>query len=158
VDFGSVKTLKRNLLIELAAIFARLLTRNGNRVGAILYGGGVEGVIPAQTGRTQVLFLIDTLLEKPKLNRSPPTDLSVLLKAGLRFLRRRSLVFIISDFIIRPGWDRPLSMLALRHEVIAIRLFDPLEKKLPDIGPVFMEDAETGERLFLDTHDRGFRK
>jgi uncharacterized protein (DUF58 family) len=92
------------------------------------------------------------------LKRTPPTDLSILLNAALRLLRRRSLVFIISDFISRPGWDRPLGMLSRRHEVLAIRLFDPREIELPDIGPVFMEDAETGEQIYLDTHDRGFRK
>jgi uncharacterized protein (DUF58 family) len=158
VDFGTLQTLKRNLLIDFVGIFARLLTRNGNRVGAILYGGAVQGVVPAQNGKAQVLHLIDTLLKQPQLNRTPPTDLAILLNAALRILRRRSLVFIISDFISRPGWDKPLGMLTQRHEVVAIRLFDPREIELPDIGPIFMEDAETGEQLFLDTHDRGFRK
>lgn len=158
VDFGTLQTLKRNLLIDFVGVFARLLTRHGNRVGAILYGGAVQGVIPAHNGKAQVLHLIDTLLEQPQLNRTPPTDLSILLDAALRILRRRSLVFIISDFISRPGWDKPLGMLTQRHEAVAIRLFDPREIELPDIGPIFMEDAETGEQLFLDTHDRGFRK
>jgi uncharacterized protein (DUF58 family) len=158
VDFGTLQTLKRDLLIDFVGIFARLLTRNGNRVGAILYGGAVQGVIPAHNGKAQVLHLIDTLLEQPQLNRTPPTDLAILLNAALRILRRRSLVFIISDFISQPGWDKPLGMLTQRHEVVAIRLFDPREIELPDIGPIFMEDAETGEQLFLDTHDRGFRK
>jgi uncharacterized protein (DUF58 family) len=158
VDFGTPQTLKRNLLIDFVGIFARLLTRNGNRVGAILYGGAVQGVIPAQNGKAQVLHLIDTLLEQPQLKRTPPTDLAILLNAALRILRRRSLVFIISDFISQPGWDKPLGMLTQRHEVVAIRLFDPREIELPDIGPIFIEDAETGEQLFLDTHDRGFRK
>jgi uncharacterized protein (DUF58 family) len=158
VDFGTLRTLKRNLLIDFVGVFARLLTRRGNRMGAILYGGGVQGVIPPQNGKAQVLYLIDTLLEQPQLNRTPPTDLSILLHAALQILRRRSLVFIISDFISQPGWDRPLGMLTQRNEAVAVRLFDPREIELPDIGPVFMEDAETGEQLFLDTHDRGFRK
>jgi uncharacterized protein (DUF58 family) len=158
VDFGTVNTLKRNQLVDFVGVLARLLTRHGNRVGAILYGGAVQGVVPDRNGKAQVLHLIDTLLEQPRLNRTPPTDLAILLNASLRILRRRSLVFLISDFISRPGWDRPLGMLTQRHEVIAIRLFDPREIELPDIGPVFMEDAETGEQLYLDTHDRGFRK
>jgi len=158
VDFGTVNTLKRNQLVDFVGVLARLLTRHGNRVGAILYGGAVQGVVPDRNGKAQVLHLIDTLLEQPRLNRTPPTDLAILLNASLRILRRRSLVFLISDFISRPGWDRPLGMLTQRHEVIAIRLFDPREIELPDIGPVFMEDAETGEQIYLDTHDRGFRK
>jgi uncharacterized protein (DUF58 family) len=118
----------------------------------------VQGVIPERNGKAQVLHLIDTLLEQPRLNRAPPTDLSILLNASLRILRRRSLVFLISDFISRPGWDKPLGVFTQRHEVIAVRLYDPREIELPDIGPVYMEDAETGEQIFLDTHDRGFRQ
>jgi uncharacterized protein (DUF58 family) len=158
VDFGTVNTLKRNLLVDFVGVLARLLSRHGNRVGAILYGGAVQGVIPERHGKAQVLHLIDTLLEQPRLNRTPPTDLSILLNASLRILRRRSLVFLISDFISQPGWDRSLGMLTRRHEVIAVRLFDPREIELPDIGPVYMEDAETGEQIYLDTHDKGFRK
>jgi uncharacterized protein (DUF58 family) len=158
VDFGTARSSKRDVLVEVVGMLARLLTRNGNRVGAVLYGAGLQGVVPAHTGRAQVLRLIDVLLRQPKLNRAPATDLSVLLNAALRILRRRALVFVVSDFISRPGWDKPLGLLTLRHEVVAIRLFDPREIELPDVGPVFMEDAETGEQLFLDTHDRGFRK
>jgi hypothetical protein len=73
-------------------------------------------------------------------------------------IRRRSLIFIISDFISAPGWERPLSLLTQRHEVLAIRLYDPRELELPDIGTVILEDAESGEQLFVDTHDRRFRE
>jgi uncharacterized protein (DUF58 family) len=66
-------------------------------------------------------------------------------------------MFIISDFISEPGWEQPLRLLNQRHEVLAIRLWDPREVELPDIGPVLMEDAETGEQLYVDTHDRNFR-
>ena len=72
-------------------------------------------------------------------------------------IKKRSLVFIVSDFISQPGWERPLSLLNQRHEVLAIRLWDPREMEMPDIGPVVLEDAETGEQLYVDTHDRGFR-
>jgi uncharacterized protein (DUF58 family) len=67
------------------------------------------------------------------------------------------LVFVISDFISVPGWERPLSLLNQRHEVLAVRVWDPREVELPDIGPIVMEDAETGEQLYVDTHDRKFR-
>ena len=83
---------------------------------------------------------------------------SCLLLCGLNTLKRRSLVFIVSDFISAPGWEKPLTLLNQRHEVIAIRLWDPRELELPDIGPIIMEDAETGEQLYVDTHDRGFRQ
>jgi uncharacterized protein (DUF58 family) len=158
VDFGTVNTLKRNLLIDITTVLARLLTRHGNRVGAIFYSGRVERFLPAQGGRPQVLRLISELLNQPRLKRSPPTDLAVLLEAALRTIRRRSLIFIISDFLSEPGWDRPLGLLAQRHEALTIRLYDPREVELPDVGPIIFEDAETGEQLYLDTHDKNFRK
>jgi uncharacterized protein (DUF58 family) len=135
-----------------------LLTRHGNRVGAIFYGSRVERTIPARGGRIQVLRLINDLLKQPQLPRAPFTNLSPLLEAGLHGIRRRALVFIISDFISVPGWERPLSVLNHRHEVVAIRLWDRREAELPDIGPIMMEDAETGEQLYVDTHDRRFRR
>jgi uncharacterized protein (DUF58 family) len=76
----------------------------------------------------------------------------------LNGIRRRSLVFIISDFLSEPGWEKPLSLMTRRHEVITVRLWDPHEAVLPDIGPIIMEDAETGEQLYVDTHDRRFRQ
>lgn len=158
VDFGTVHTLKRNLLIDFVTVLARLLTRHGNRVGAIFYSGKVEQVIPAKSGKLQVLRLIRDLLRQPHLSKSPPTNLTSLLETGLRTIRRRSLVFIISDFISTPGWDKPLNVLTQRHEVLAIRLVDPREIELPDIGPIIFQDSETGEQLYIDTHDKKFRK
>lgn len=158
VDFGTTQARKRDVLIDLTTVLARLLTRRGNRVGAIFYSGKVERVIPAKGGRIQVLRLINDLLNQPRLHRAPPTNLTTLLEAALRSIKRRSLVFIVSDFISAPGWDKPLALLAQRHEVLAVRLFDPREIELPDFGAVVFEDAETGEQLFVDTHDQKFRE
>ncbi len=158
VDFGTVQTLKRNMLIDFVGLMARLLTRHGNRTGAIMYGSAVDRIIPARGGRMHVLRLINDLLKQPRLNRAPFTDLATLLQAGLRTIRRRSLIFIVSDFITAPGWERPLTVLNQRHEVLAVRLWDPRELELPDIGWVVMEDSETGEQLHVNTHDRGFRQ
>jgi uncharacterized protein (DUF58 family) len=82
----------------------------------------------------------------------------MVLRAALNAIKKRSLIFVISDFISTPGWESPLSLLAQRHEVIAIRLHDPAEKELPDVGIMVMEDAETGEQLYVDTHDKKFRE
>ncbi len=157
VDFGTAQTLKRTMLVDFVATLARLLTRHGNRVGAIFYGSRVERLIPARGGRMHVLRLINDLLKQPPLPRAPFTNLTPLLEGGLNAIKRRSLVFVISDFISAPGWERPLSLLNRRHEVLAVRLRDPREVDLPDIGPIIMEDAETGEQLYVDTHDRKFR-
>jgi len=158
VDFGTVQMLKRNLLIDFVTVLSRLLTRHGNRVGAIFYSSKVERIIPAQGGKIQVLRLLNDLLHQPQLKRAPQTNLSTLLETTLRTIRRRSLIFIISDFISTPGWDRPLAILAQRHEILAIRLYDPRETELPDIGTIVFEDAETHEQIYIDTHDRKFQK
>ena len=158
VDFGTLVRQKRAVLIDLVTTMARLLTRHGNRVGALLYGGKVERIIPARGGRIQVLRIANDLLKQPPLARAPFTDLTPLLVAGLHSIKKRSLVFIISDFISAPGWERALSLLNQRHEVLAIRLWDAREIELPDVGPIIMEDAETGEQMYVDTHDKQFRQ
>ena len=158
IDFGSVQSLKRTVLIDFVTTIARLLTRHGNRVGAILYGNQIDRTIPAGGGRNHVLHMVNQLLKQPLLPKSPFTDLSPLLIGGLNTIKQRSLVFIVSDFICEPGWERPLSLLNHKHETVAVRLWDPHETELPDMGLVIMEDSETGEQLYVDTHDMNFRK
>jgi len=160
MDFGSGEQRKRQLLAEFVAVLARLLTRRGNRVGAMLYGTGVDTVIPARGGRVQVLRLLHALVARPQ-PQAPAGDgtrLAELLAAGAAMLRRRCTVFVVSDFISEPGWEKPLAELARRHDVVAVRLIDPLELELPDLGLIPIRDAETGEQLLVDTSDRGFRQ
>lgn len=157
VDFGGEQVLKRTVLVDLVTTFARLLTRHGNRAGAIFYGSRIDRIIPARGGRTHVLRLVNDLLRQPRLSHAPFTDLTPLLRSGLHTIKQRSLVFIVSDFICAPGWERPLALLNQRHEVLAVRLWDPREVEIPDVGLVIMQDAETGEQLYVDTHDRHFR-
>ena len=160
VDFGAVQSNneKRTMLIDFVTVIARLLTRHGNRVGAMMFGSKVQHTVPARGGRLQVLRLIKDLLKQPRLSNTSFTNLKLLLEGAFNSIKRRSLIFIISDFISEPGWERPLSLLNQRHEVLAIRLWDPREVELPDVGMIMMEDAETGEQLFVDTHDPKFRK
>jgi uncharacterized protein (DUF58 family) len=160
VDFGTVgvEREKRTVLVDFVTTLARLLTRRGNRVGAMLYGGQATVTIPAGSGRVQVLRLIEDLLRQPRLTAAPFTDLGPLIENAHRRIRRRSLVILVSDFIGVPGWERSLELLNRRHELLAVRLVDPREIELPDVGPVLMDDAETGEQLYVDTADAGFRK
>ena len=163
VDFGSGERRKRQISAEFTAVLARLLTRQGNRVGAVLYGQGVEPVIPAGTGRRQVLRLLHAAqragLAVPKnSSQAGVTRLADLLNAAAHAIRRRATVFVVSDFISEPGWERPLGQLALRHDVVAVRLNDPLELELPDLGLLTLRDAETGEQLLVDTASPRFRK
>jgi len=157
VDFGS-NVKKRTTSSDFVTLLARLLTRHGNRVGAMFYGAEVDTVVPARRGRRHVLHLLHKLLSRPEATNAQATDLGAFLRAAARFIPRRSLVFVVSDFISTPGWEKSLAHLTQRHETIAVRLYDPLEMDLPDLGMIVMRDAETGEQLFVDTHHRGFRR
>ncbi|RYX94644.1 MAG: DUF58 domain-containing protein [Comamonadaceae bacterium] len=158
VDFGSGNLRKRHVSAGFVALLARILTRHGNRVGALLYGSGVDKVIPARTGRNHVLNLLHTMQTRPESEGTAGTKLHELLESGAGIIKRHSTVFVVSDFISEPGWEKPLSQLARRHDVVAVRLLDPLELDLPDLGLIPIRDAETGEQLLVDTHDAGFRK
>jgi uncharacterized protein (DUF58 family) len=158
VDFGSNRFTKRTVAREFVAVLARLLTRRGNRVGALLYGTAVDTVLPARGGRVHVLELLQRMASRPAEAAAGATDLRELLLAAQRTIKRRSTIFIVSDFISPTGWERALGHLAQRHEVTAVRLFDTLEMDLPDIGLVTMRDAETGEQIVVDTHNRRFRE
>jgi uncharacterized protein (DUF58 family) len=85
------------------------------------------------------------------------TDLKKVLEDASRVIRRRSLIFVLSDFISKPDWEGAFGILARRHDVVAVRLTDPLESRLPDLGFLTFQDAETGEQIFVDTHDGGFQ-
>ena len=159
VDFGSGVQAKRQVAGEFVGVLAQLLSRHGNRIGAVVYdGAALDAVIPARSGRRHVLHLLQRVLAHPKRDSAPATDLAHLLRGTQTVVPRRSLVFVISDFISTPGWAKPLAQLATRHEVVAVRLYDPLERELPDLGLIAMQDAETGEQLVVDTHDAGFRR
>ena len=159
VDFGSRDVTKLAVSTGFVAVLARVVTRHGNRVGAVLYGHEVDSVMPARASRLHVL----ELLQRIRAHRSEPkagggTALADLLRTADGLMKRRSVVFVVSDFISAPGWQQALGRLARRHEVIAVRLVDPAEMALPDVGLVTVEDAETGEQLFIDAADPSFRE
>ncbi|WP_213955035.1 MULTISPECIES: DUF58 domain-containing protein [unclassified Variovorax] len=160
VDFGSGEKAKREISAGFVGVLARLLTRHGNRVGALLYGNDLEAVIPPRSGRRHVLHLLHSMERRAAELRKDKgmTRLAEMLKSAATLMPRRSTVFVVSDFLSEPGWEKPLGHLAQRHEVLAVRLYDPLELNLPDLGLVPLTDAETGEQLWVDTHDAGFRK
>ncbi len=159
VDFGSGTRRKSNLSMDFVAVLARLLTKQGNRIGAVLYGSGVDEVLPAGSGRSAVLRLMHAMKKRPP----PPgvgvlTPLHDLLHAGANLVKRRSTLFVVSDFVSSPGWEKSLRLLSQKHEVVAVRLTDPLESELPDLGLITMQDLEIGEQLLVDTHNTRFRQ
>ncbi|MBO0714521.1 MAG: DUF58 domain-containing protein [Acidimicrobiales bacterium] len=156
MTFGAADRTKERVLNELAATFCRLLVRGANRVGAIVYDGARCWTLPPRQGRNQVLALVRELLRPVRGGRV--TELSQLLETAARLVRRRSLVVLISDFISEPGWERPLLRLTERHEVVAVRLVDAREYELPDAGMLFVQDAETGEQLLVDSSSPELRR
>ena len=157
MGFGPTERPKEQVLIELATTLARLFTRGGNRLGAILYNNSVEETIPPRSGLNQVLRLTRDLLHPPEPTGTA-TNLTDLIEYASRVIRRRSVIVIISDFISDPGWERPLALLSQRHELVALRLSDPRELELPAADVIVIEDAETGELLSVDTSDPEFRR
>ncbi len=159
IDFGTANSSKRELLVDFAGTMARLLTRHGNRVGAVLFGTGSDEVIAPRSGQMQTLRLLHRLLSprSSTQSRQKPPDFASTLSRVAGVTKRRSLVIIVSDFFAPPGWEAPLTRLAERHEVLSVWLADPRETELPELGPLVFEDAETREQVYVDTRDRGFQ-
>jgi uncharacterized protein (DUF58 family) len=157
IDFESVSVSKRAVLTDFTALLCRFLARRGNRAGALLFSSGVDTVIPARSGRRQIHVILDAL-SRHRPGRPAPTDLAHALRDAARMIRKRALIFIVSDFISPSGWERSLGRLASRHDVIAVRLSDPFEVRMPNLGLLTFQDSETGEQVFVDTHDPNFRR
>jgi uncharacterized protein (DUF58 family) len=157
IDFGSQRR-KREVSEAFVAVMASLVLRHGNRAGAVLYGNAIDTVLPAKSGRLHVLHLMQRMRARPAAAASGTTRLADLIERARPSIKRRSAVFVVSDFISETGWEDSLARLALKHDVVAVRLYDPLEMTLPELGLVLMQDAETGEQIFVDTGARGFRE
>jgi uncharacterized protein (DUF58 family) len=154
-EFGSTKS-KKETNIELAASLMFAALRNNDRVGLCLFTQDVELFIAPRKGKKHILKLIRDMIEfRPK---HKTTDL----KKGITFLskviKRRSIIFIISDFFTELGYEKQLKILKKRHDVIAINVHDIREQEIPKIGYIELEDEETGEQLLVDTSDASFRK
>jgi len=157
MQFGHGGRTKADVATEVVTALARLLSNRGNRVGAILWNDAVEETLQPRTGRPQVLRLARQLLTPPT-GAGVQTSLAGLLDASAQIARRRSMVFVVSDFVSEPGWDVGLRRLSTRHEIVAIRVVDPQEVELPNAGLVVVQDAETGEQMTVDTANPRFRQ
>lgn len=158
VDWGTVRRLKRDVAVELAAVVGLLLGRQGNRIGALLFAERPRTLVPPGNGRAHLLRLLKSLRDEPRRDGAGPTDLAAALARVRAFARRRSLILIVSDFLVPDGWQGALGPLVQRHEVVAVRLRDPRESEIPDVGLVALEDPETGGQLLVDTRDRRLRE
>ncbi len=160
-EFGSQNQTKRMLATSFVGTMARLLGRRGNRIGAMLMTGAsnsVDHILPSKTGKAHLMQLLNLLLKTRTDAQSQATDLKVLLNTAIALIPQRSTIFIISDFISEPHWERSLGKLGKSHDVIAVRLCDPLESVLEPLGLCILEDLETGEQLFVDVNDLSFQE
>jgi uncharacterized protein (DUF58 family) len=156
-DFASEGRFKRELAAELAAVLSFSATTNKDKVGLLIFTDKVELYIPPRQGRRHVLRLIRELLAFEPENSG--TDIQMALDTVNQILKRRSIVFLISDFIDDPErYSKPLFMSNRKHDVIAVDLHDPLETEIADVGVLALEDAESGDLVWLDTSDPAWRQ
>lgn len=156
-DFGSVRRFKRELAAELAAVLAFSATTNNDKVGLLIFTDQVELYIPPHKGRRHVLRLIrDLLAYKPQ---GKGTDIKLALDTINQIMKRRSIVFLLSDFLVdAESYRKSLFITNRKHDVIAVDLHDPLEKEIPPVGLLTLEDAETGKIIYSDTSDALWRE
>ena len=156
-DFGSVGRFKREAVAEMAALLAFSASRNNDKVGLLLFTDRVEKYFPPRKGRRHILRLVRELLTFQPAGRG--TDLKAALDYSNRMLKRRGIVFLLSDFQADPQtYRKALNIAGRRHDLVAIDLRDPLEKNIAPVGLMVLEDAETGELTEVDTADPAWRK
>lgn len=154
-EFGTHNRLKREIALEICALLAFAADMNNDKVGLIMFTDEVERFVPPRKGRTHILRILREILYfTPKHKK---TDLTVALDYLNRITKRKAIVFLASDFYDE-GFAKPLSIAAKKHDVVPIVVEDPREENLPSIGLMELEDAETGERLLVDTSDRRLLK
>jgi len=154
-QFGTRDRLKEEIAAELCSVLAYSATKNNDKVGMVIFTDKIEKYIPPKKGRYHVLRLIrEVLYFKPE---SKGTDINLALEFLGTVIKRKAIVFLVSDFL-SGDFDKLLRIANRRHDVIAIRISDPRELELPDVGFLELEDAETGEQILIDTSDPVVRK
>jgi len=157
-EWGTARRTKRKHAQELVAGIAQVLGRHNSRVGALLFAERPLDVLPPATGRHHLLRLLARLREVPRRSEHGRTDLGAALSLARNVIRRPSVIVIVSDLLVEDGWASAIGKLTAQHEVVVVRVTDPREMALPDVGMVALEDPETGEQVWVDTADRRLRE
>ncbi|MFP6651605.1 MAG: DUF58 domain-containing protein [Dehalococcoidia bacterium] len=156
-DFGTTGQFKRELAAELAAVLSFAATTNNDKVGLLIFTDKPELIVPPRKGKRHVLRMVRDLLVFTPEGRG--TSIESALDTINRVVKRRSIIFLISDFLVEPeSLRRPLAATNRRHDVIALDLHDPMEHQIPDVGLMALEDAETGELEWVDTSNKAWRE
>ena len=159
--FGTVETTKRERIAEIAAVLSFSAILNNDKVGALFFSDRVEKFIPPKKGRTHLLHIIREMLELEP--QSDGTDIGGALRYLTNAIKKRCNAFLLSDMIDtdadgNPRWEEALKVVAGRHEISAIRVFDPRELSLPDVGLVHIKDSETGKGAWVNTSNPRMRE
>ncbi len=156
LDFGTGESLKRNVMTEVAATIAFSAIQNNDKIGVIFFSDRIEKFIPPQKGRKHILYIIRELIDfKPQ---SEKTDLTEALRYFTNVIKKRSTAFLISDFMDQSSFDDALTIANRKHDVVAVQIYDKRETEMPAVGLIKVKDAETGERIWINTNDSRLRK
>lgn len=156
LDFGSVQQTKRDLVTEIASTLAFSAIQNNDKIGVILFTDRIEKYIPPKKGRKHILYIIHELLNfRPAGIR---TDIGMAVSYLTQVMKRRCTAFLLSDFYSRSDFSKPIQIANSKHDVVAIQVYDPRAKSLPDIGLMKVRDAETGHEMIIDTSSAKLRQ
>ena len=158
LDFGTANCEKRDLALAAVAAVGFLTTRTGNRMGALVVRPDGISRFPPRAGRLPLMAMLHALATRPRADGTGATDLGAAIQSHIVSRRRRGLAVVVSDFLSPPGWERPMTGLATRHQVLAVEIVDPRELELPDVGYLTLVDPETGRRMEVQTAKAGLRR
>lgn len=156
LDFGSQARTQREILTEIAATLAFSAIRNNDKIGVLFFSDRVEKYVPPAKGKGHILRIIRELLSLRPTGRH--TDIGLGLEYFMKVMRRRSIAFLLSDFLDENDYSRPLTMARARHDLVAVQVYDRRMAELPDVGLMKWEDAETGHQQYVDTSSRSVRR
>ncbi len=154
--FGTHSQLKQDLITELCAVVAFSASQNNDKIGVIFFSDKIEKYIPAKKGKSHILRIIRELIEFKPENKK--TNLEVALKYLTNVIKKKSVVFLISDFYTETNYKDALKIANKKHDVVALRIIDKTELELPKVGMIKLKDNETGQITWVNTNDKSFRK
>lgn len=155
LDYGTVNQSKRDLITEICAVLAFSAIQNNDKIGVIFFSDKIEKFIPPKKGRTHTLRIIRELLEFEPQNKK--TDLNVALQYMFNVIKKRSIAFVVSDFLT-DGFEKALTVAGKKHDTIALQIYDKREEEMPDIGLIYAQDLETGTNKWIDTSSAELRR
>ena len=155
-NFGTISKLKKNQITEIAAVLALSAIQNNDKIWVIFFSDKIEKFIPPKKGRTHILHIIRELIDFYPEDKQ--TDIEQALEYMTNSIKKRCTCFVISDFIDEHDFAHALAIANRKHDVVALRVYDPRENQLPPVGMMYLRDAETGEQMWVDTSDKKLRE